>query len=146
MFEFDLQVLLDARQANEEKTQMALAESLRELGLQKELLNDIRDRHLQMVTEYYALEGHPVESFRLILYREKIAEYHDQEMAQEERCRLAEEDVAKKRLALIEAAKQRKIMELLKEKKFLEYRQELSAKEIKELDEAAILRYEGEPS
>jgi flagellar protein FliJ len=143
MFNFDLQVLLEARQANEEKRQTALAEALRTLDLQRELLKDIKNKRLQMIREYYELEGKPVESLRLVLYSENIILYRNMEIAQEEQCLLFEREAEEKRVLLIEASKQKKMLEILKEKKFVAYQQALNAREGKELDEAAILRYEG---
>jgi flagellar FliJ protein len=146
MFEFNLQALLDLWRINEEKKQLALAEAMRELEAKKELLEDVKNQRLQMIREYYALEGHPVSSLRLVIYSENIAQCRDTQIAREEQCSKAEKDVEEKRLTLIEASKQKKMLGKLKEKKFTEYQQELNLKECKELDEAALLRYGGGPS
>lgn len=146
MFEFDLQALLDARQAAEEKRQTELAQAMRELEEHRQILLDIKNKRRQMIREYYELEGQPVESLRLVLYSENIVMYRDLEIAQEEKCRSAEKEVEERRFALIEAAKQKKMMEIFKEKKLMEYQLEQNLKESKELDEAAILRYRGGPS
>ena len=145
MFQFNLQALLDARQSNEERKQRELAEALRDLEVQADLLAGIQERRRQMITEYYDLEGQSVKGVRLALYSENIAMYREREVVQQENCRQAERIVEERRLALIEAAKQRKIIEKFKEKKSVEYLQELNRKEHKELDEAAILRYGGNP-
>jgi len=143
MFDFDLQVLLEARHASEERKQTALAQAVRELEVQNGLLEEIRNKRRRMIREYYALGGQAVESLRLILYSENIVLCRDRELGQLEQCRLADREVEDKRLALIEASKQRKMIEKLKEKKFTEYQQELNSRESKELDEAALLRYGG---
>ena len=51
-----------------------------------------------------------------------------------------------KREALIVAAKEKKALEKLKERKTMEYQLDEIKKESKELDESAILRYEGDLS
>jgi len=146
MFGFDLQSLLDVRTALEEKRQLELAEAIRDLELQQEIFSGIKDRRRQLIREYYELEGKPVKSLGLVLYSENITLYRDMEITQQDKCRQAERKVDDSRLALIEASKQKKILEKYKEKKLVEYKQELSRKECKELDEAAILRYGGPPA
>lgn len=145
MYEFELQTLLDARQAQEEMKQTELAEALRHLESQNVILEDIKSNRLQMIREYCAFEGQPVSGLRLFLYSENIAKYREAEVAQREICRQAEAAAEEKRLALIEATKQKKILEKLKEKKYVAYLQELNRTENKELDESAILRYGGNP-
>jgi flagellar protein FliJ len=146
MFNFDLQALLDARQVEEEKKQMAFAEAMREVSAQKAVLEDIRQKRMAMTREFYTLEGKPVDSLKPAMYTGNIAMYRQMETDQEERCRKAEQEAEDKRLLLIEAAKQKKMLEKLKEKKFEEYRQALNMKENKELDESSILRYGGPSS
>lgn len=143
MYAFELQPLLDARQAQEEQKQRELAEALRYCESQQAILEGIRNSRMQMIAEYRALEGQTVSSLQLMLYSENIAQYREKEDAQRECCRQAEVDAEEKRLSLIEATKQKKILEKLKEKRLLAYQQELSRKENKELDETAILRFGG---
>ena len=134
---------MDARQALEEKKQRDLAEALRHCESQYAILEDIQKKRIKMIAEYRALEGQPVSALQLLLYSENIAQYREKEVAQRECCCQAEADAEEKRLVLIEATKQKKILEKLKEKKMLAYHQELNRKESKELDESAILRFGG---
>ena len=143
MFEFQLQPLLDARQALEEQKQRELAEAMRYCESQNGILDNIRSSRLQMIGEYKAFEGQTVSALQLQLYSENIARYRELEEAQHECCRQAEADAEEKRQSLIEATKQKKILEKLKEKRLSAYQQELSHKENKELDESAILRFGG---
>lgn len=143
MFEFELQTLLDARQAQEEKKQMELAEAVRHRESQKEILENIKNKRLQMIKEYCNMEGRPVAGEHLFLYSENIARYREMGEMQKEQCRQAEADAEEKRLALIEATKQKKMLDKLKEKKFMAYLQKLHQTENKELDESAILRFGG---
>ena len=133
MFGFNLQALLDARSTVEEMRQLELAEAERNLEVQQGIFIDIQNRHRQMVREYYALEGKPIESLRLFLYSENIVLYRGMEVAQQEKCREANRKVAEKRLALIEASKQKKMLEKYKEKKTVEYLKEESKKESKKI-------------
>ncbi|MDR7869598.1 MAG: flagellar export protein FliJ [Tissierellaceae bacterium] len=54
-------------------------------------------------------------------------------------------ELEKLRLELLEAQKNRKIMEKLKEKDYISYKEELIYKEQKELDEMAVLKYGAAP-
>ena len=71
MFHFQLQTLLEARQAREEQKQMELAEALRELESQKAVLEDIRRKKRKMIQEYYDLTGKPIDGLSVSFYNAK---------------------------------------------------------------------------
>jgi flagellar FliJ protein len=52
-----------------------------------------------------------------------------------------QEEVSSKRRDLLEAAKKRKVMEALREKKMTAYVSEMAAKERKELDDFAVIKF-----
>ncbi|MCX7982186.1 MAG: flagellar export protein FliJ [Syntrophales bacterium] len=144
MFRFEFQTILDQRQALEERRQIELAEAMEVLKGERERLFHLRREREEMVAQYYRLSGKAVPGIMPALISEAIRLKREEELKQEGICKKWEREVEIRRQALIEASRQKKIMERLKEKKLAEYLEEAKQKEIKELDEAAILRYEGE--
>jgi|YelNatPaOPRAMG01_1025707.scaffolds.fasta_scaffold14229_4 flagellar FliJ protein len=144
MFRFEFQSILDQRVAMEEKRQMELAEALNTLQREREKLVYIKKEKDNMIKEYYRLSGKAVPGIVPNLISEAIRAKREEERGQEEVCRNCEKEVNKRRQALIEASRQKKVMEKLKEKKLAEYLEMMRQKETKELDEAAILRYGSE--
>jgi len=144
MFRFAFQNILEQRQAIEEKRQMELAEALKILKEEKEKLFRLQAEKESMVAGFYALSGKAVPGIMPALISEAIRWKREEELAQEAVCRKWEEEVETRRRALIEASRQKKVMEKLRERKLAEYLEAMKVREIKELDEAAILRYEGE--
>lgn len=144
MFKFEFQSILDQRQAIEEKRQAELAEAINILNGEKEVLSRLKREKEEMVNEYYGLSGKAVPGIMPRLIIEAIRQKREEELKQEEVCRRWEKEVELRRQALVEASRQKKMMEKLKERKLTEYLEAAKQREIKELDEAAILRYEGE--
>lgn len=144
MFRFEFQSILDQRQAIEEKRQTELAEAMNILKGEKEKLARLQKEREEMMAEYYGFTGKAVPGIVPALIGEAIRLKTEEERKQETVCRRWEKEVEARREALIEASRQKKVMEKLKEKKLAEYLEAMKLREIKELDEAAILRYEGE--
>lgn len=144
MFRFEFQHLLDQRQAIEERREMELAQAMKRFREEQGKLHDLREERERIVLAFYALMGKAVPAITPSLIGEAIRRKREEEEAQEAVCRKWGEEVEKRREALTEALKQKKIVEKLKERKFAEYLEMMKHREIKELDEAAALRYKGE--
>ena len=141
MFQFDLEAVLEYRLRIEEQCQLALAEAAKRLqhamdvleGLQKEK-NDLI-RHLVKMQEN-ALTSDVIERhFRFIEYLKSKEEKQAAIIIN------MKEEVSSKRRDLLEAAKKRKAMEALREKKMAAYVSEITAKDRKELDDFAVIKF-----
>ncbi|MFQ3548312.1 MAG: flagellar export protein FliJ [Armatimonadota bacterium] len=140
-FKFRLQTLLDQRKAKEEQIQIEFGELKKKEALEKEkleklmlrleetlliiekALNDGEDTaEIQRMFEFANATREDIRIQDLILERIKI-------------------DVAKKREELVEAMKDRKVLDTLKEKQEEEYLKECMRLEQNELDEVASVRY-----
>ncbi|MGA2331478.1 MAG: flagellar export protein FliJ [Syntrophales bacterium] len=141
MFQFDLEAVLNYRVRIEEQCQLALAEAAKRLqhamdvleGLQKEK-NDLI-RHLVKMQEN-ALTSDVIERhFRFIEYLKSKEEKQAAIIIN------MKEEVSSKRRDLLEAAKKRKAMEALREKKMAAYVSEITAKDRKELDDFAVIKF-----
>jgi len=127
----------------EEQREMALAEAMYTLKEEQGKLQELKKERERMVLAFYGLLGKAVPAITPAVMGEEIHRQREKEEAQEAVCRKWEEEVRKRREALTEALKQKKIMEKLKERKFAEFQETVKHQEIKELDEAAALRYRG---
>jgi flagellar FliJ protein len=141
MFQFDLEAVLNYRVRIEEQCQLALAEAAKRLqhamdvleGLQKEK-NDLI-RHLVKMQEN-ALTSDVIERHFIFIEYLKSKEEKQEAIIFDLR-----EEVSSKRRDLLEAAKKRKAMEVLREKKMAAYVSEMAAKDRKELDDFAVIKF-----
>jgi len=123
---------------------MELAEALKTLQEERDKLLHLKEERERVVTDFYDLLGKAVPAITPALMGEAIRRKREDEEAQALVCAKWEEEVVRRREALTEALKQKKVMDKLKDRKFAEYQEEMKQRELKELDEAATLRYKGE--
>lgn len=142
MFVFNLQSVLDARKVFEEKILREFAEKKRELEKEVESLLHMRKRRESAVVQLKGLKDQGVMAADVTMYFNYINRLVQQESMQEDIIHQMEKQVEMKRQELIEAVKDRKVMESLKERKWEEYYQKVSSTERKLLDEMAIVRFD----
>ena len=136
-YNFSMEKILDLR-SNKEKDEMTRFAALQnELHQQKKLLSNLEKDMENLNRDGYKKVD--VNQLRLNhLYKQNLVNQMD---VQSEIIEETSHDLENKRLDLIEAQKDRKIMEKLKEKDFILYKNNVKAMEQKELDEIAIQRY-----
>lgn len=136
-FQFKLQKLLDLRFVREREVEMRLAKVIaaQNVHVQKknDMLQKIEAQRLYLTGKMQSGKFSYMEAMqaeRYIDYAEKVVAFSKQMIAE------MEPAVNKVRAELIEAQKQRKIVEKLKEKSYEEYLYEYQQAEAKEMDDA----------
>lgn len=132
-----MEKILELREAKEKNVMEEFAVSQNELLHQKSILTSLNQQYesakekSMKSMDIYDLKWHS-------LYKQSLEERIEQ---QEELIKLQNAELEKIRLDLVDAQKERKIMENLKEKDFDLYKENIKSLEQKELDEMAILRF-----
>lgn len=136
-FTFKLQTLLNIREAREREIKSELAALLaiqnRERMLQEQYRKKIEDEHqrfAQMMREGKFSYSEAMAFERFIEFAHKVID------AAQLRIDAMEEDIGKVRERLVEASRERKVVEKLKERKRKEYLYDLNREIIKENDDA----------
>lgn len=141
MFKFKLQSVLEYRRNVEERVQGEFSEFKRYLEEQKAILSALVKERKAFMEDLRSMQRGSIRAddiAALVAYVEVIRE---KETAQMEVIRKAQDDLEKKRLELIDAVKNRKVMESLREKHEEEYRKHLRETEQKHSDEMAVLKF-----
>jgi flagellar FliJ protein len=141
MFKFKLQSVLEYRRNVEERVQGEFSEFKRYLEEQKAVLSALVKERKAFMEDLRSMQRGSIRAddiAALVAYVEVIRE---KETAQMEVIRKAQDDLEKKRLELIDAVKNRKVMESLREKHEEEYRKHLRETEQKHSDEMAVLKF-----
>ncbi|MFO7569293.1 MAG: flagellar export protein FliJ [Smithellaceae bacterium] len=141
MFKFKLQSVLEYRQNVEEKILNDYSELRRRLETEKELLKKLIAEREGLTNELRQMKNTLLRAqdiASMVAYVEAIRKkQHEQENLIHEVKGLVED----KRKELVEAVKNRKVMENLKERQAEEYRKNTSDLEQKNSDEMAILKF-----
>lgn len=136
-FHFKLQKVLEARQSFEDLAKREFGDALRELYRQESMRDELLKEREELLLEMgnrRSLKS-TAESFaRDIQYEWNL---HQRIKAQSRRVEEARGELEKKRKKLIEAVKDRKIMEKLREKRWEEFRKKMNIEEFKFADEIA---------
>ena len=139
-FKFKLQKVLEYRTQLEDQAKMALAKAQMEFQAQVELVEGIRAeqaRHEQSLADREHMSSGEIYLFRVYKERLRVDLYRAEKIQQE----LAQV-VSKCRKVVINAAKERKLLEKFKTNQAQKYFKEQQAKEQDQFDEMATLRYE----
>ena len=143
MFKFKLQSVLDYRLNIEEKILNEFSELKRELDRQKAMLEELKSERESMVAglrnmQSQTIKAHYISS--IVVYVDRLRESEKQ---QKQVIQQIMEAVDKKRQELVEAVKNRKIMENLKDKQKEEYIKDVNDTEQKDSDEMSVLKFGG---
>ncbi len=141
MFTYNLQSILDFRQNTEEKKLTALAATEQHLRQEEHRLQDIRDQHKALIEALKALKDKQCDSREIALSMNFAEVLQKQEKRQTEVVRKAAALCDEKRRELLEAVKQRKMMEIHKEHRYQDYKAERTLSERRETDDLSIQRY-----
>ncbi|HOE79722.1 MAG TPA: flagellar export protein FliJ [Smithellaceae bacterium] len=143
MFKFKLQSVLDYRLNIEEKILNEFSELKRELDRLKAMLEELKSERENMVAglrnmQSQTIKAHDISS--ILVYVERLRESEKQ---QNQVILQTIEAVDQKRKDLVEAVKNRKIMENLKDKQKEEYIKDVNDTEQKDSDEMSVLKFGG---
>lgn len=141
MFKFKLQSVLEYRINVEEKIQGEFSDANRRLEEQKEVLKAFIEERENLMNDLRNMQKGVLKADDIstaIAYVENIRE---KEKNQKEVIDQAAQQVEAKRLELVEAVKNRKVMENLRDKHAAEYLKNVSEMEQKSSDEMAVLKF-----
>jgi flagellar protein FliJ len=141
MFTYNLQSVLEYRQNIEEKKLTEFSEAERNLQKEKDRLNGIREQQQTLVEELKALKNRECDSRDIALSLKYTEELQKRENRQIEVVQEATAAFEEKRRELLEAVKQRKMMETHKDHQFQDYKADLISAERRESDDISIQRF-----
>lgn len=141
MFTYNLQSVLEYRQNIEEKKHMEFSDAERNLQKEKDRLSEIREQQHALVEELKALKNRECDSRDIALslkYREELQKRENRQIEVVQEATAAFEE---KRKDLLEAVKQRKMMETHKDHQYQDYKADVISAERRETDDISIQRY-----
>jgi flagellar FliJ protein len=141
MFQFDLESVLNYRVRVEEQCQLALAEAAKRLQHAMDVLEGVQKEKNDLIRYLVKMQESALTSDVIARHFIFIEFLKSKEEKQEAIISDLHEEVSSKRRDLLEAAKKRKVMEALREKKMTAYVSEMAAKERKELDDFAVIKF-----
>jgi flagellar protein FliJ len=141
MFTFKFESSLNYRKTVEEKKLVEFSERKKRIEREKELLEGIQREQLIIMEQFKNMQGHPFRSSDVALYLAYITLFKGKETLQTEIVKKVSEEVEILRKELLEAVKNRKIMDNLKERQLREFNENIAVYERKSADETAVLSY-----
>ena len=141
MFIFKLQSVLNYRKAVEEKRLLEFFEEKKRLAEETKRLEQMRCDAEDLLDQLRKKQFRILDSSEIALCLSYIKHVMEKEHIQEDLVTKVNDDFENKKGALLEAVKNRKIMDTLKEKKFQSYKENIAAFERKTDDETAMLRF-----
>jgi flagellar FliJ protein len=141
MFQFDLEAVLKYRVRIEEQCQLALAEAAKRLQYALDVLEGLQKEKNDIIRHFVKMQENVITSDVIKRHFSFIEYLKSREEKQEAIIMKMKEEVSSERQNLLEAAKKRKAMEALREKKMAAYDSEMAAKDRKELDDFAVIKF-----
>ena len=141
MFQFPLQPLLNHRRHVEEKLQKEMAALQRQLDAERQRADALCHSLVNHRQRLDSMQRSGDNAGNLLMVVRHLAHLAVEVSRQEETLRCAAQHFEEKRSDLIEAVKQRKVMEKLEEKARQAYQDEVGKKEMRLINEIAIGRY-----
>lgn len=141
MFKFKLQSVLEYRVNVEEKIQGEFSEVKRRLEEQKGILKALVSERENIVNDLRNMQQAPMRADDIAAMFAYVETLRHKEKDQKIVIHQAKEKVEAKRKELVEAVKNRKVMENLKTKHEETYKKEINDLEQKNSDEMAVLKF-----
>ena len=141
MFKFKLQSVLDYRLNIEEKILNEFSELKRKLDEQKALLEALVSERESRVADLRNMRSATMKADDIASILAYVEHLHEREKQQEEVIRQTGEAVEEKRKYLVEAVKNRKVMENLKDRHEQDYIKDFNETEQKNSDEMSVLKF-----
>jgi flagellar FliJ protein len=140
MFQFKLQPVLNYRKQIEDRVMAEFAGIKRHRDAEVEVLERMKHKRTELIDHLNEMGKHRMRSADIAVYCSYISHMKDKEEMQVRRIAAIEREMEEKRTVLVDAVKNRKVIEIIKENKLQEHKVHILAQERKELDELAILR------
>ncbi|HDP80388.1 MAG TPA: flagellar export protein FliJ [Spirochaetes bacterium] len=135
-FKFRLQALLDIREAKEKEVQNELSRVVALQNRERAVQEEYRGRLAEQRGKYAErLRGGGFAPSDIMMYERYIEFAHRVIERQQEKIEAMEPEIKKVRERLVEAARERRVVEKLKEKKWNEYLYELNRETARENDD-----------
>jgi flagellar FliJ protein len=141
MFQFDLEAVLNYRLQVEEQCQLSLAEAVKNLQVAMDVLEGLQKEKNDLIRHLVRMQENALTSDVIARHFIFIEFLKSKKEKQEAIIINMKEEVSFKRRDLLEAVKKRKVMEALREKKMAAYVSEVAAKERKQLDDFAVIKF-----
>lgn len=142
MFRFNLQQVLNFRRQNEEKKQFELAQAQRALQQEEDRLAFFVERHDRCQRELLDRQKDGVSPAEVDIYATYLAFIKEKIKWQREAVETAMKQVEEKKEELLTARKDRKTLDQLRTKRYQVFLTDSKRKEIKQLDEVALGRFQ----
>jgi flagellar FliJ protein len=146
VFVFELQTVLEHRKTMEEMALREFSDATVTLNAERMTMTALTEREALLIAQWRELAGQPAKASDFSLYADYIKRVQHSRRDQAAIVNTAEEEVERKRIALLAIVKERKMLETLKEKKRLAYESLIAEQERKTMDEVAILKFKWEES
>ena len=140
-FKFKLQSVLDHRRHLEELAMNAFAETMRILHKTEEHIRWLEKEHSRARSKLHTPDGKGIAAKDYILANEYVTVLRLQSLRQQSTLPMLKHETELARQKLLEATRERKVLETLREKHLARYNKEQLAMEQKLLDEAATSGY-----
>lgn len=140
-FLFRLQGFLNLKVKVEDQKKLAYAQALRKLEEAKQLKQKLENEKENSISSFKKGVQERIDSFRFQQYNNHIELMKKKIQEQNKVIALAQENAERKRLDLVEAVKERKMLETLKEKAHVEYVNDEKIAEQKIVDEIVSYQY-----
>lgn len=120
-FKFKLQKVLDYRKIKEEEKKRELSALLKEYNKQAEILNSLREKQAGLFLELKNLQKEELNITQILFYYFYLQNLSSRIKKQIQLLEELDGKIVQKREEVIQASKERKIMEKLKERKYREF-------------------------
>ena len=141
MFQFKFEPILNYRKQIEDTCQQELARSKKKWEKEREKLEKYYELWEKCIEEWRRIQKDSVSVLEVDLYQKYMVRLKREVREQTERVKSCFKKMEKKRDELLNARKDKKIMEKLEEYHFVEYNKDMSKREKKFLDEVATQRF-----
>ena len=140
-FVYGMQNVLSIKERLETQAKTEYAEANNRLSIEEDAMRRLMRRLDSYQQQAKVLEGEKLDIHKMRRCNDAIRILKNQITQQAVRIRIAENNVDKAMQKLTEAVQDRKIHEKLKEKAFEQFKLELNAQEMKEIDETVSFNY-----
>ncbi len=141
MFKFKLQSVLEYRLNVEEKILNEFSDTKRHLEEQKAVLKALINERENLMDDLRSMQRAPMKADDIAAILGYVDNLREREKVQKNIIHQAKEVVEQKRKELVEAVKNRKVMENLRDKHAEEYLKNLNETEQKNSDEMSVLKF-----
>lgn len=141
MFKFKLQSVLEYRLNVEEKILNEFSDTKRHLEEQKAVLKALINERESLMDDLRSMQRAPMKADDIAAILGYVENLREREKVQKNIIHQAKEAVEQKRKELVEAVKNRKVMENLRDKHAEEYLKNLNETEQKNSDEMSVLKF-----